>query len=106
MHFILPDGRCNLKYNTFYETSYMLSRGYELENRYQKVDGIVCLPREVLMPESVVGLYDTYTEKTLSNHKINPYDKTGVRKVLKRIYDAADSGSQINRRTESDFITG
>jgi len=85
VHFILPDGNCNWKYNTFYETSYMLGRGYELENRYQEVDGVVCLPREVLMPESNMGLYDAYTENTLSNHKINPYDKTGVRKVLGRI---------------------
>ncbi len=85
IRFALPDGKCNTKYNTFYETSYMIGKGYELENRYQKVNGVVCLPKEVLMPESVIGLYDTYTENTLANHKINPYDKTGVRKVLKRI---------------------
>lgn len=95
VHFVLPDGSCNLKYNTFYETSYMLSKGYELKNQYQKVDGMVCLPREVLIPESFMGLYDTYTENTLANHKINPYDKTGVRKVLKRIYEATDSCSQM-----------
>lgn len=95
VRFVLPDGGCNKKYNTFYETSYMLSRGYELKNRYQKVDGVVCLPKEVLMPESIMGLYDTYTENTLANHKINPYDKTGVRKVLRRIYEAADKYSQL-----------
>ena len=85
IRFVLSDGKYNTKYNTFYETSYMIGKGYELENRYQKVNGVVCLPKEVLMPESVIGLYDTYTENTLANHKINPYDKTGVRKVLKRI---------------------
>lgn len=95
VHFALPDGGCNWKYNTFYETSYMLGRGYELKNQYQIVDGVVCLPREVLMPESIMGLYDTYTENTIANHKINPYDKTGVRKVLRRIYEATDSCSQL-----------
>lgn len=94
MRFALPDGSCNLKYNTFYETSYMLERGYALENRYQKVAGMICLPKEVLMPESVVGLYDTYTENTISTHKINPYDKTGVRKVLKRICEVGNDASQ------------
>lgn len=95
VHFALSGGSCNWKYNTFYETSYMIARGYELKNRYQKVDGVVCLPKEVLMPESIMGLYDTYTENTLANHKINPYDKTGVRKVLRRIYEAAEKCSQL-----------
>lgn len=86
--FVNEDGSYNLQYNTWYETRHMLSRGYELKNRYQKINGLVCLPKEVLMPESTVGLYDTYTENTVSNHKIDPFDKSGVRKVLKRIYEA------------------
>lgn len=85
--FVNDDGSLNLKYNTFYETRYLLDKGYELKNRYQVVDGIVCLPKEVFMPESVVGLYDTFTENTVSTHKINPYDKTHVRSILDRIYE-------------------
>ncbi len=90
--FTYADGSRNLKYNTYYETSCLVSRGYVLENRYQVVGGMACLPREVLMPESNVGLYDTYTENTVSNHKINPYDKSGVRKVLERIYGQPGKG--------------
>ncbi len=85
--FINEDGSYNLKYNTYYETSYMLQQGYELKNEYQVVNGIACFPKEVFMPESIIGLYDNYTENTVSNHKINPFDKTYVRSVLKRIYE-------------------
>lgn len=84
--FINRDGSLNLKYNTYYETGCMIRKGYELINRYQRVNGMVCFPREVLMPESTVGLYDCYTQNTFSNHKINPFDKSGVRRVLERIY--------------------
>ncbi len=83
--FVCEDGTFNRKYNTFYETSYMIGKGYQLKNMWQKIGGMVCLPKEVLMPESVIGLYDMFTENTLANHKINPYDKTGVRRVLERI---------------------
>lgn len=82
--FVDENGRPNYHYNTYYETKYMLSRGFRLQNRYQNIDGMICFPREVLMPEGVVGLQDTYTERTLANHKINPYDKTERRKLLAR----------------------
>lgn len=82
--FIDENGRPNYHYNTYYETKYMLNRGFQLRNAYQNIDGVICFPREVLMPEGVVGLRDTYTERTLANHKINPYDKTERRKLLER----------------------
>ncbi len=83
--FVNSDGQFNLSYNTFYETKYMIEKGYRIQNAYQKVNGMVCFPREVLMPEGVVGLCDNYTDKTLANHKINPYDKTECRRVLSGI---------------------
>lgn len=79
------DGSFNLKYNTYYETSYMIGRGFELKNEFQVIDGMSCFPREVFMPEGFIGLQDDYTARTVANHKINPYDKTEVRKVLQRI---------------------
>lgn len=80
--FVREDGNFNLFYNTYYETKYMIDRGYRIRNEYQKIGGMVCFPREVFMPEGVVGLYDNYTEKTLINHKINPCDKTECRKII------------------------
>lgn len=52
------------------------------------------------MPESIIGLYDAYTENTLGSHKFNPYDKTWVRKVLKQIYETGDGGI----RTEVSYV--
>ncbi len=83
--FVNSDGSLNLSYNTFYETKYMIEKGFMLCNAYQKINGMSCFPREVFMPEGVVGLYDNYTENTVANHKINPYDKTKCREVLARI---------------------
>lgn len=83
--FIREDGGFHTSCNVFYETEYMISKGYEVKNEYQNICGIRCFPREVFMPESLVGLYDNYTERTLSSHRINPYDKTERRKVLARI---------------------
>ena len=85
MAFVNSDGSLNLSYNTFYETKYMIQKGFVLCNKYQKINGISCFPREVLMPEGVIGLYDDYTKNTFANHKINPYDKTECRKVLARL---------------------
>lgn len=85
VNFVNPDGSFNYKYNTYYETKYMISRGFKIKNEFQLIDGISCFPREVFMPEGFIGLYDDYTSKTVANHKINPYDKTGVRKILHRM---------------------
>ena len=63
----------------------MLQQGYMLKNCCQNVNGMVCFPREVFMPEGIIGLWDNYTERTLANHKINPYDKTERRKILERV---------------------
>lgn len=85
VNFVNPDGSFNYKYNTYYETKYMISRGFEIKNEFQLIDGISCFPREVFMPEGFIGLSDDYTSKTVANHKINPYDKTGVKKILQRV---------------------
>lgn len=94
-YFVKPDGSFNYKFNTYYETNLFLDCGFQLKNEYQKINDMVCFPREVLMPESVIGLYDTYTERTVSNHKINPYDKTERRLTLVRCTDFVIYGAGI-----------
>ena len=94
-HFIKEDGSFNYKFNTYYETDFLLEQGFQLKNEYQKVGDMVCFPREVFMPESVIGLYDTYTECTIANHKINPYDKTERRLTLARCMKFAIYGAGI-----------
>lgn len=84
--FVREDGSFNSYYNTFYETKYLIENGFKIQNQYQKVGTLDCLPREVLMPEGVIGLYDNYTERTLARHKINPYDKSMIAAVRDRLY--------------------
>lgn len=94
-HFVKPDGSFNDKFNTYYETDFLLEHGFQLKNEYQNIENMICFPREVFMPESVIGLNDTYTEYTVSNHKINPYDKTERRLTLVRCFDFAVYGAGI-----------
>lgn len=84
--FIKEDGSFNLQYNTFYETELMIGKGYKVKNEYQRIQGMSCFPREVFMPEGTVGVCDNYTERTVSNHKINPYDKNYIKDVRDRLY--------------------
>lgn len=84
--FVKEDGSYNSYYNTFYETKYLIENGFKIGNRYQKIGTMDCLPREVLMPEGVIGLHDNYTEKTIARHKINPYDKSLIAPVRERLY--------------------
>lgn len=84
--FVKKDGSFNGHYNTFYETRYLIERGFKIRNQYQKIGTMDCLPREVLMPEGVIGLRDHYTGRTIARHKINPYDKNIIASVRNRLY--------------------
>lgn len=86
MPFVKEDGSLNLYYNTFYETKLLIENGFRIKNQYQRIGTMDCLPREVLMPEGVIGLRDNYTEKTIARHKINPYDRSVIAGVRDRLY--------------------
>ena len=43
--------------------------GFEIENKYQKVNGAVLYPAEVMSPLRIEGIDDWVTEKTVSIHK-------------------------------------
>lgn len=43
--------------------------GFEIENKYQKINGAVLYPAEVMSPLRIEGIDDWITEKTVSIHK-------------------------------------
>lgn len=86
LSFVKEDGSLNSYYNTFYETKYLIENGFRIQNQYQKIGTMDCLPREVLMPEGVIGLRDNYTRNTIARHKINPYDKSMIVAIRDRLY--------------------
>lgn len=90
--FVKADGSFNRIYNTFYETRLLIEKGFRMKNAYQKIGSMSCLPREVLMPEGVVGLRSCYTKNTLAHHKINPYNKEEIAAVRDRLYSAKACG--------------
>lgn len=86
LSFVREDGSFNSYYNTFYETKYLIENGFRIQNQYQRIGTMDCLPREVLMPEGVIGLHDNYTRNTIARHKINPYDKSLIAAIQDRLY--------------------
>lgn len=89
LSFVREDGSFNSYYNTYYETKYLIENGFRIQNQYQRIGTMDCLPREVLMPEGVIGLHNNYTKNTIARHKINPYDKSIIAAIQDRLY--ADS---------------
>lgn len=79
-------------FNTFYETRLMIEKGFRIGNHFQRIGAMSCLPREVLMPEGVIGLRNQYTENTIANHKINPYNKEEIAAIRDRLYCAEALG--------------
>lgn len=65
--FFQSDGQLNLKTNYEYQHPVLKKYGFKLENTFQKKDGIVIYPSEVLSPD--MGLISrNYSEKTISVH--------------------------------------
>ena len=88
-YFVREDGSLNLYYNSFYETRLMIEKGFRISDRYQIIQTMGCFPRSVLYPEGLAGLCSNYTEQTVANHKINPYDRSEVAAVRERLLAAS-----------------
>ncbi len=71
-HFLNEDGRPKRAYNTFFETKCFIENGYRMVNSYQTVCDMACFPREVFMPICFAGMEDCFSDRTVSNHRINP----------------------------------
>lgn len=70
-----------------YETAVMVKHGYKPGNTCQMIEGGCVFPREVLCPISWIGMFDTYTEKTLTVHKYDDLLNTPLqRKEIELFY--------------------
>lgn len=72
LHFLDEAGKIRPNFNTYYETKCFIENGYQMVNRYQVVEDMICFPRDVFMPICFAGMEDCYTERTISVHKIDP----------------------------------
>lgn len=68
-HFLLPNGRPGRKSCSGYMDPILRQYGFELENYYQKKDGVVLYPCEVMSPKTIDGMPDFMSEKTVSIHQ-------------------------------------
>lgn len=67
LSFYHQNGKLNLKTCYEYQHPVLQDFGFELENRYQKIQGVVLYPSEVLSPD--IGFVSkNYTENTISVH--------------------------------------
>lgn len=68
-HFIDKDGNMNLKPCHHYQNPILKKAGFVITQRYQKIDGNVLYPCEVLAPISTYSGIERITEKTHSIHR-------------------------------------
>ncbi len=68
-HFLLGNGEPGKKPFSTYINPVMKRYGFKLENYYQKRDGIVLYPCEVMSPKNICGMPDFMSEKTVSIHQ-------------------------------------
>lgn len=69
--FYNDDGSLNLKNCREYQHPVLLRHGFDLENRYQKQNGIVIYPSEVMAPTGISTVANNFTDKTVSIHRTN-----------------------------------
>lgn len=67
LSFYLPNGNMNLKMCNEYQNPVFRRFGFELENRFQKKNGVVVYPSEVLSPDSGF-FYKNYSANTIAVH--------------------------------------
>ncbi len=65
--------------------------GFEIKNEYQKVNGVVLYPAEVMAPYTLGGLGNFFSDKTLSVHKEtgswkNERERQGIEKLRNMIH--------------------
>lgn len=65
----IKDGKPSKKPCHTYLHPALRKYGFEIENKYQKVNGAVLYPAEVMSPLRIEGIDDWITEKTVSIHK-------------------------------------
>ncbi|RKI87607.1 hypothetical protein D7V94_20695 [Parablautia intestinalis] len=68
-HFIYSDGNLNLKPCQHYQNPVLKKYGFEITQRYQKINGNVLYPCEVLAPIATYSGNERFTEKTHSIHR-------------------------------------
>ena len=81
--FYNDDGSLNLTQCTYYQDPVLQEYGFDLRNRYQKIDGVVYYPSEVLNPKGMSGFAENFTDKTISIHHgtalwLSQKDKTSL----------------------------
>lgn len=66
--FYNDDGSINMAPCTTYQNPVIKEYGFELKNKYQKIDDVVIYPSEVANPLGRTGIVSNFTEKTLMVH--------------------------------------
>lgn len=95
-HFINKDGSLNLKPCPHYQNPVLKKFGFEITQRYQKIDGNVLYPCEVLSPIATYSGAERITEKTHSIHRAElSWISKSEREARDRFRDRI--GCRINR---------
>lgn len=99
-HFINNDGSMNLKPCHHYQNPVLKKFGFEITQRYQKIEGNVLYPCEVLNPIAVYSGVERITENTHSTHHaefswISESDKEAIERFRNKINCRIDKNSDL-----------
>ena len=107
-HFILPDGRYDLKTNVITITDMTRSRyGIRLDNTYQKIDGILSLyPKDYFCPKSYETEEIKITENTCCIHHFSAswFNEQQKRLHIKRMYFINKYGVEQGSKKFSKWV--
>lgn len=67
--YILADGRKSNQSGHSFLHPVLKDWGFEIRDKYQKIDNAVVYPKEVMSPITIEGMKDFFSNKTLSIHK-------------------------------------
>lgn len=92
-HFINPDGSLNRVPCYYYQHPIFEQYGFRIRNEYQKVNGAVVYPPEVMSPKGSGGSADFFSEKTVSIHHgsgtwVSKREKQGLEELKKLLLRA------------------
>ena len=98
--FTNSDGSYNMTLCSQYQNPVFQKYGFELNNKFQDINGNLLYPSEVFSPEGVIGYHKNYTENTYTCHR--PQISYESDEAREQFYISRE---KIKERIEKNYVT-
>ncbi len=105
LHFDVSKGGVGMRSAHNFMDPVVKRKGFVMENRYQKIDGAVLYPKEVLSPLSFGNMEDFFCERTLSiHHEFGSWksdkEKNGTQLLLQLYEERINGDGKTSQRND------